>query len=46
MQSTDEMFCTIWYYLYNFVNLKNTHERLLLLDAGWACNFTKNDTFP
>ena len=25
------MFCTIWYYLYNFKNVKNTHGGVLLL---------------
>ena len=30
-----ETICAIWYHLYNFKNLKNTHEGVLLL----ACNF-------
>ena len=42
------MFCAIWYHLYNFKNVKNTHGGVLLLvklqDA--ACNFTKSNTPP
>ena len=36
----------IWYFLYNFKNVKNTHEGVLLLVKlqAKACNFTKSNT--
>ena len=42
------MFCAIWYHLYNFKNLKNTHRVVLLLVKLrlLACNFSKSNTFP
>ena len=38
------MRCMIWYHLYNFKNVKNTHGGVLLLLK--ACNFTKSSTPP
>ena len=40
--------CSIWYHLYNFKNVKNTHERVLLLVKFQAktYNFTKRNTPP
>ena len=35
------MRCAIWYHLYNFKNVKNTHGGVLILVA---CNFTKINT--
>ena len=46
--SLHEMLCTIWYNLYNFKNVQNTHGGVSLLvkfDVK-ACNFTKNNTPP
>ena len=37
------MFCAIWWHLYNFKNVKNTHGGVLPLIA---CNFTKSKTPP
>ena len=34
--------CAIWYQLYNFKNVKNTHGGVLIL----ACNFTKINAPP
>ena len=36
----------IWYFLYNFKNVKNTHEGVLHLVKlqAKACNFTKSNT--
>ena len=38
--------CAIWYCLYNFKNMKNTHGRQLFLVKlqTSACNFTKRNT--
>ena len=38
----------IWYHLYNFKKVKNTHGGALLLVKlqALACNFTKNNTPP
>ena len=38
--------CAIWYHLYNFKNVKNTHEEVLILvkSQAEACNFTKINT--
>ena len=36
------MRCAIWYHLYNFKNVKNTHGGVLIS----ACNFTKINTPP
>ena len=40
--------CTIWYFLYNLKNTKNTHGVVLLLLKLQvsACNFTKSNTPP
>ena len=38
--------CTIWYHLYNFKNLKNTHGGVLILVKLQATAFTKNNTPP
>ena len=40
------MLCAIWHRLYNFKNVTNTHERVLLLVKfqSEACNFTKSNT--
>ena len=40
------LFCAIWYYLYNFQNVKNAHGGVLLLVKLQAevCNFTKSNT--
>ena len=40
--------CVIWYHLYNFRNVKNTHGGVLLLAKlqVQACNFTKSNTPP
>ena len=40
------MVCAIWYHLYNFKNVKNTHLVVLLLGKlhAEACNFTKSNT--
>ena len=40
--------CAIWYHLYNFRNVKNTHGGVLLLAKlqVQACNFTKSNTPP
>ena len=35
------MLCAIWYHLYNFKNVKNTHGRVLLLVKLQASVFTK-----
>ena len=42
------MRCAIWYYLYNFKNVKNTHGGVLILVKlqAEACNFTKINTPP
>ena len=43
-----ETFCTIWYHLYNFKNVKNTHGSVLplvKLEAS-ACNFAISNTPP
>ena len=42
------MRCTIWYYLYNLKNVKNTHEGVLILVKlqAKACSFTKINTPP
>ena len=42
------MFCVIWYRLYNFKNVKNTHGGVLLLVKlqAEACNVTKSNTPP
>ena len=42
------IFCAIWYHLYNFKNVKNTHGGVLLLIKlqASACNFTKSNTLP
>ena len=39
----DVMHCAIWYHLYNFKNVKNTHGAVLILVKLQAkgCNFTK-----
>ena len=47
----DELFvmrCAIWYYLYNFKNVKNTHGGVLILERlqAKACNFTKINIPP
>ena len=42
------MLCVIWYLLYNFINVKNTHGGVILsvkLQTE-ACNFTKSITPP
>ena len=48
MANSDMMFCAIWYYLYNFKNVKNTYGGVLLLVKfrllPW--NFTKSNTPP
>ena len=38
-----EMYCAIWYHLYNFKNVRNTHGGVLILVKLQAetCNFTK-----
>ena len=38
----------IWYHLYNFKNVKNTHGEVLLLVKlrAKACNVTKSNTPP
>ena len=38
------MRCTIWYHLYNFKKVKDTHGGVLL--EAEACNFTKSNTPP
>ena len=42
------MRCAIWYHLYNFKNVKNTHGGVLILVKLQAeeCNFTKINTPP
>ena len=42
------MRCAIWYHLYNFKNLKNTHGGVLISVKllAEACNFTKINTPP
>ena len=42
------MFCAIWYHLYNFKNVKNSHGRVLPLVNSRlkVCNFTKSNTPP
>ena len=42
------MHCAMWYYSYNFKNVKNTHGRVLLLVMFQAkvCNFTKCNISP
>ena len=42
------MRCAIWYYLYNFKNMKNSRRWVLLLEKlqALACNFTKSNTPP
>ena len=40
-----EPLCTIWYHLYNFKNLKNTHEGVVEFQAS-PCNFGKINTPP
>ena len=43
---THMMLCAIWYHLYNFKNVKNTHGGALLLLTlkASACNVTKINT--
>ena len=40
------MRCAIWYYLYNFKNVKNTHGKVLILVKlqASACNFAEINT--
>ena len=40
--------CAIWYHLHNLKNVKNIHERVLLLVKlqALACYFTKSITLP
>ena len=40
-----ELFCAIWYHLYHFKNVKNTHGGVLLL-VKFTKNFTKSNTLP
>ena len=42
------MCCVIWYHLYSFKNVKNTHGGVLILVKLQApvCNFTKSNTPP
>ena len=44
------MRCAIWYHIYNFKNVKNTHRGVLILvklqAEAEACNFTKINTPP
>ena len=42
------MRCVIWYYLYNFKNVKNTNGGVLFLVKleTEACNFAKSNTPP
>ena len=43
-----EIRCAVWYHLFNFKNVKNTHGRvlhLLKLQAN-SCNFNKSNTPP
>ena len=40
------MFCTIWYDLYNFKNVKNTHGGALLLVKWRSATFTKSNAPP
>ena len=38
-----QILCTIWYRAYNFKNVKNTHEGVLIL-VKLQAYFTKSDT--
>ena len=42
------MLCAIWYHVYNFKNVKNTHRGVLLLLKFrlLTCNFTKSNSPP
>ena len=47
-EGTYVMRCAIWHHLYNFKNVKNTHEGVLLLVKlqARAWNFPKNNNRP